>query len=201
MYSIWSFHTIRECAKGNHHAEVNALDLWPGHFLRSKRAGDGATRPDDRLATPRSLPPTPCGLQFGTPSRAGDFVIAGQSAKVLPADRYLLHFRERDNFSGPTAGYHFKQLLVDGLVLWEEDVAGGVAGWRMVASPTSALASVNVSIDAGAGVFQSLWGGRLGCPSPSENPGFARSDDFVGHSEAVVKGALLRIGRHGFADQ
>lgn len=68
-----------------------------------------------------------------TPSEAGDFVAAGQSAKVLPAERYRLRFRERDTFTGPTAGYHFKQLLVDGAVAWEEDVAGGAPGWRDVA--------------------------------------------------------------------
>jgi hypothetical protein len=59
--------------------------------------------------------------------------MAGQSAHVLPADRYVLHFRERDDFTGPTAGYHFKQLLVDGAVVWEEDVAGGPPTWRKIA--------------------------------------------------------------------
>ncbi len=67
-----------------------------------------------------------------TPSKPGDFVRAGQSARVLPADRHVLTFRERDTFTGPTAGYHFKQLLVDGAVVWEEDVAGGPAAWRTV---------------------------------------------------------------------
>jgi len=66
------------------------------------------------------------------PSRAGDFVMASQSAKVLPADRYEIHFRERDDFTGPTAGYHYKQLLVDGNVVWEEDVAGGSSDWHKV---------------------------------------------------------------------
>lgn len=69
---------------------------------------------------------------WNTPSQAGDFVMAGQSARVLPADRYVLHFRERDDFTGPTDGYHFKQLLVDGAVAWEEDVAGGPGAWRRI---------------------------------------------------------------------
>ena len=34
------------------------------------------------------------------PSRAGDYAMASQSAKVLPADRYEIHFRERDDFTG-----------------------------------------------------------------------------------------------------
>jgi hypothetical protein len=60
-----------------------------------------------------------------TRSKVGDFVMVSQSAKVLPADRYVIAFRERDDFTGRTSGYHFKQLLVDGTVVWEEDVAGG----------------------------------------------------------------------------
>jgi hypothetical protein len=48
--------------------------------------------------------------------------MAEQSAKVLPADRYELRFLERDDFTGATAGYHYKQLLLDGTVVWEEDV-------------------------------------------------------------------------------
>jgi len=67
-----------------------------------------------------------------TSSKAGDFVMAGQSARVLPADRYLIRFREQDDFTGPTDGYHFKQLLIDGAVVWEEDVAGGDNAWRDV---------------------------------------------------------------------
>jgi hypothetical protein len=80
------------------------------------------------------VPPGELGYPWGTPSRAGDFVMASQSAKVLPADRYVLHFRERDDFTGETAGYHFKQLLVDGVVVWEEDVARGQATWCKIAA-------------------------------------------------------------------
>jgi hypothetical protein len=69
---------------------------------------------------------------WNTPSQAGDFALVSQSAEVQPADRYTLTFRERDDFTGPTAGYHFKQLLVDGAVVWEQDVAGGPAAWRRI---------------------------------------------------------------------
>jgi hypothetical protein len=61
----------------------------------------------------------------GTPSKAGDFVMVSQTAKVLPAERCEIRFRDRDDFTGATAGYLFKQLLVDGEVVWEADVAGG----------------------------------------------------------------------------
>lgn len=78
------------------------------------------------------VPPGELGYPWGAPSRAGDFVTASQAAKVLPADRYIFQFRERDDFTGETAGYHFKQLLVDGVVVWEEDVAGGPVAWRKI---------------------------------------------------------------------
>ena len=74
-------------------------------------------------------PPGELSYPWNTPSHEGDFVMVGQSAKVLPAERCQVHFRERDDFAGPTAGYHYKQLLVDGAVVWEEDVAGGSPGW------------------------------------------------------------------------
>jgi hypothetical protein len=81
--------------------------------------------------------PSEMNYPWDAPSRPGDFAMASQSAKVLPAQAYVIHFRERDTFTGPTAGYHFKQLLVDGTVAWEEDVAGGAIGWHEVAVDAS----------------------------------------------------------------
>jgi len=69
---------------------------------------------------------------WGSPSAPGDFGMAAQTAAVLPRDRFTLRFQESDDFSGPTAGYHFKQVLVDGRVVWEKDVAGGPAGWQQI---------------------------------------------------------------------
>ncbi len=80
-----------------------------------------------------ALPPaSEISFPWNTPSRAGDFGMAGQSARVLPADRYELHFRERDDFIGKAAGYHYKQVLLDGTVIWEEDVADGSRAWHTV---------------------------------------------------------------------
>ena len=59
------------------------------------------------------------------PSKAGDFVMVGQTAKVMPSERAEIRFREQDDYTGPTSGYHFMQLLVDDEVVWEADVAGG----------------------------------------------------------------------------
>lgn len=68
-----------------------------------------------------------------TVSRPGDFVMVSHSARVLPRASHWLAFRQRDNsYHGPTAGYHFKQALIDGTVVWEEDVAGGTESWRDV---------------------------------------------------------------------
>ncbi len=90
---------------------------------------------------------------WNTPSQPGDFAMASQSATVLrtgsagalasaAASRCIIHFRERDDFTGPTTGYHFKQVLVNGTIVWEEDVAGGSPGWRQVnVDATDALRS------------------------------------------------------------
>jgi uncharacterized protein YfiM (DUF2279 family) len=69
---------------------------------------------------------------WSVPSRVGDFIQAAQTAVVQPAARAWARFRERDDYRGPTAGYHFKQLLVDDAVVWEQDVAGGGPAWQDV---------------------------------------------------------------------
>ena len=74
------------------------------------------------------------------PSSPGDFAAAAVSGKVLPGGRQVVRFRERDDFRGPTAGYHFKQLLLDDKVAWEEDVASGPPDWRKVTVDVSRYA-------------------------------------------------------------
>ncbi len=83
-----------------------------------------------------------------TPSQPGDFVQARQSAAVLPGEHLRLRFRERDDFTAGTSGYHFKQLLVNDRVLWEEDVAGGTNAWCdiTVEVPASAVGSTNLTL-------------------------------------------------------
>jgi hypothetical protein len=77
-------------------------------------------------------PPGGFSYPWNFPSREGDFVMGNQPSRVVPSGRYRLRFRERDDFTGPTAGYHFKQLLVDRSVVWEQDVAGGSPAWHEV---------------------------------------------------------------------
>ncbi len=67
-----------------------------------------------------------------TTSQAGDFVMVSQIARILPGSKDRVRFRERDDYSGRTTGYHFKQMLVNGKVAWEEDVAGGTNEWRQI---------------------------------------------------------------------
>jgi len=77
---------------------------------------------------------------WDTPSQPGDFIRASQSAKVLPDGPQRIRFRERADFPGKTAGYHFKQLLVNDAVAWEADVAGGSNAWREVTVDVTAAA-------------------------------------------------------------
>lgn len=77
---------------------------------------------------------------WSTSTQAGDFVEASIGAEIVSTNHIRISFNELDDFTGPTAGYHFKQLLVDDFVLWEEDVAGGAKGWQKVeVEPTPAL--------------------------------------------------------------
>ena len=69
---------------------------------------------------------------WSTPSRTGDFIHAAQTATVQSGARAKIRFREKDDFRGKTTGYHFKQLLVDDAVVWEQDVAGGEPKWDNV---------------------------------------------------------------------
>jgi hypothetical protein len=101
----------------------------------------------------------------GTRSEPGDFAQASQTAKLLPGKAQRLSFRERDDYTGPTAGYHFKQLLVNGAVVWEEDVAGGSNAWRQVTvnMPAAGPTSTNLTIafrlldKRGVGNFNVRW--------------------------------------------
>lgn len=67
-----------------------------------------------------------------TPTQSGDFVSAAIPVRIATANHPRLRFQERDDFNGPTAGYHFKQVLLDSNVVWEADVAGGTNSWQPV---------------------------------------------------------------------
>ena len=60
-----------------------------------------------------------------TESQPDQFAAASRRATVPPGERVELTFSVRDNYPGPTAGYHFLQARVNGEVVWEKDAAGG----------------------------------------------------------------------------
>ena len=63
-----------------------------------------------------------------TPTRVGDFVSATQAVRIdARADTHQLRFFEQDSYPAGTAGYHFKQLLVNGKTVWSVDVAADPA--------------------------------------------------------------------------
>lgn len=66
-----------------------------------------------------------------TSSRAGDYGWIQQEA-IVESGSQSLSFFERDSYTGTTAGYHFKQLLVNGIPVWEKDVAGDRSQWNYV---------------------------------------------------------------------
>ena len=78
------------------------------------------------------------GFPAATHSADGDFGMAVQTARVARPDHCTIQFREMDDFNGATAGYHFKQVLVDGAVVWESDVSGGKRGWQEVSVDVTA---------------------------------------------------------------
>jgi hypothetical protein len=60
----------------------------------------------------------------GTPSAPGDYGQIAQTIAVTPGQSdYTMGFWLKDDFTATTVGYHFKQLLVNGVVAWDEDVA------------------------------------------------------------------------------
>ncbi len=81
-----------------------------------------------------------------TTSKPGDFVSVSQHCAPTPAERAMIRFREREDYTGPTSGYHFKQLLVGGKVVWEEDVAGGTNGWREVRVKLERLTAAETNV-------------------------------------------------------
>ncbi len=69
------------------------------------------------------------------PTPAGGYGAASQTVTVDPdASQYRISFWHNDTYynGGQATGYHFKQLLVDGQVVWEQDVAADTLGYRQV---------------------------------------------------------------------
>ena len=69
---------------------------------------------------------------WGSRSNRGTYAQISQNITISDSDEYIISFWVRDSFIDKTSGYHFKQLLIDGNVVWEEDVAGDEYGWLYV---------------------------------------------------------------------
>ncbi|MDA0712220.1 MAG: hypothetical protein O3B73_18630, partial [bacterium] len=65
-----------------------------------------------------------------TRSSIGDFAEVRNIFVVEQNVRSQIAISFQDNYTGPTAEYHLIQLLIDGGVVWEIDVAGGTRGWE-----------------------------------------------------------------------
>jgi len=64
----------------------------------------------------------------GTPSSAGDYGSISIDVDV-PLEQILVEAMVKDTYTGATAGYHFKQIVIGGTVVWEDDVAGDEGEW------------------------------------------------------------------------
>jgi len=76
-----------------------------------------------------------------TASAAGYYGAISRNITVSQDETVQITFYQTDSYTGSTSGYHYKQLLVDGNVVWEEDVAGGTTDFTEEA--------VTVSLTAG----------------------------------------------------
>jgi hypothetical protein len=95
-------------------------------------------------------------------SEPGEFVMISQTARVLTGTHYKLRFRERDDFTGPTSGYHFKQVLLDDMVVWEQDVAGGTNDWQTVELDVKGQATSKKSVTVAFRILDKKGVGNFG---------------------------------------
>ncbi|GGD72893.1 hypothetical protein [Paenibacillus nasutitermitis] len=82
-----------------------------------KRSGDISANHDFSIAYP------------AVPSAAGDVGAKDKIAAIQESDEYKLDIKVRDDFTGAIGDYHMMQILVDGALVWEKDIAGGTSGW------------------------------------------------------------------------
>ena len=66
-----------------------------------------------------------------SPTQKEDFAGIVQVLELTRADKGI-SFYVKDNYTGNTSRYHWMELLLDGEVIWEADVAGGNTDWRKV---------------------------------------------------------------------
>jgi len=69
---------------------------------------------------------------WSTGSSAGYY---GRITKTitLQGDQVIVELKVKDDYTGTSSGFHFKQVYLAGTLLWEDDVAGDEGGWVSVA--------------------------------------------------------------------
>ncbi|MBT4863949.1 MAG: hypothetical protein HON53_02365, partial [Planctomycetaceae bacterium] len=70
-------------------------------------------------------------LPGDSPTKKEDFAGIVQVVELTTADKGISFFA-KDSYTGTTSRYHWMELLLDGEVIWEADVAGGDTEWRKV---------------------------------------------------------------------
>ena len=70
-------------------------------------------------------------LPNGIKTDDGESAGISQSVELTMEDKGI-SFWVKDDYMGDTANYHWMELLLDGEVIWEADVAGGTPEWRAV---------------------------------------------------------------------
>lgn len=85
-----------------------------------KRSGEVSVNPYFSIAYP------------AVPSGAGDVGAKDMIAVMQEADEYKLEMQVKDDYTGVTGDYHMMQMLVDGALVWEKDIAGGTLNWEDV---------------------------------------------------------------------
>lgn len=81
------------------------------------------------------------GVPWGVPTSTGGWTRATQTISVNPSGPYSLSFWTNDDYiGGSPGGYHKLQVLVDGVVVWQEDVATWMDWHQSTVNLTTALA-------------------------------------------------------------
>ena len=95
-----------------------------------------------------------------TRSQPGDHGFICQQARVTDAAHAQLSFRYRDDYEGPTEGYHRLQVRVDDQVVWDKDVAGHDDGAQTV--DLSKVVGDKQTVKLSLGVFDAKGVGNFG---------------------------------------
>ena len=82
-----------------------------------------------------------------TRSTAGSTSGIRRRMRVTAGENAVIRFSQRDDYTGPTSGYHFKELLIDGQIAWAEDVGGGNRKWQNERVDVSRYVEGKIQVD------------------------------------------------------